>query len=297
MTLSVLDLRDFQRLVRHRSSAEQIFSVSLHRLARHGGRMVARRFAGDGNLAEQVARLARRLDRSRIERRLSRDCDRRSGLGAGDSLARVGLHTIGLPDETVARLVSHSGWRILMLFGAVPALLTFFIRLFVPESERWLHETRQRSNVALGHARSHRRSGGNVRAARHDLSLGKRLLDGHPAPRLGSRIARGALGLPLSRVAIFGTGRRRTQGISWRPQTRHRPDADRSGSQRHGAAGNVGLDSIGPKLGQKDRRRRRRERATAATRAWLPTPPRTRRSPRASARFSEPFSRRPSARK
>ncbi|MEX2287828.1 MAG: MFS transporter [Planctomycetaceae bacterium] len=51
-----------------------------------------------------------------------------------------GLQSIGLPDETVTRLVSYSGWRILMLFGAVPALLTFFIRLFVPESQRWLHE-------------------------------------------------------------------------------------------------------------------------------------------------------------
>ena len=27
-----------------------------------------------------------------------------------------------------------------MLLSAAPALLTFFIRLFVPESERWLHE-------------------------------------------------------------------------------------------------------------------------------------------------------------
>src|SRR5262249_17521867 len=32
---------------------------------------------------------------------------------------------------------------LLMLFGAVPALLTFFIRLFVPESERWEHEQKR----------------------------------------------------------------------------------------------------------------------------------------------------------
>src|SRR5262249_45582573 len=31
-------------------------------------------------------------------------------------------------------------WRVLMFVGAVPALLTFFIRLFVPESERWQEE-------------------------------------------------------------------------------------------------------------------------------------------------------------
>lgn len=33
--------------------------------------------------------------------------------------------------------VTHESWRWVMLVGAVPALLTFFIRLFVPESERW----------------------------------------------------------------------------------------------------------------------------------------------------------------
>jgi MFS family permease len=47
---------------------------------------------------------------------------------------------VGLSVETVAWLTDHSGWRLLMLCGALPALLTFFIRLFVPESERWLEE-------------------------------------------------------------------------------------------------------------------------------------------------------------
>jgi MFS transporter, SHS family, sialic acid transporter len=36
--------------------------------------------------------------------------------------------------------VANGGWRLLMMSGAVPALLTFFIRLFVPESERWEEE-------------------------------------------------------------------------------------------------------------------------------------------------------------
>jgi MFS family permease len=31
----------------------------------------------------------------------------------------------------------RSNWRFLLLLGAVPAFLTFFIRLFVPESEKW----------------------------------------------------------------------------------------------------------------------------------------------------------------
>lgn len=50
------------------------------------------------------------------------------------------LGTLGLPQTWIAALTAHGGWRLLMLTGAVPALLTFFIRLFVPESERWLEE-------------------------------------------------------------------------------------------------------------------------------------------------------------
>lgn len=48
-----------------------------------------------------------------------------------------GLHEAmlagGLPTGWVEWLTAHSGWRLLMLLGATPALLTFFIRLFVPE--------------------------------------------------------------------------------------------------------------------------------------------------------------------
>lgn len=48
--------------------------------------------------------------------------------------------TLGLPQAWVEGLLANSGWRFLMITGAVPALLVFFIRLFVPESERWLRE-------------------------------------------------------------------------------------------------------------------------------------------------------------
>jgi MFS transporter, SHS family, sialic acid transporter len=51
-----------------------------------------------------------------------------------------GLLAVGLPEGWVRSLTAHQGWRFLMLLGAVPALLTFFIRLWVPESERWLQE-------------------------------------------------------------------------------------------------------------------------------------------------------------
>jgi MFS family permease len=48
--------------------------------------------------------------------------------------------SIGLSADLVDRLFAHSGWRFLMIVGALPAILVFFIRLFVPESERWQHE-------------------------------------------------------------------------------------------------------------------------------------------------------------
>ncbi|OWK36560.1 MFS transporter [Fimbriiglobus ruber] len=50
------------------------------------------------------------------------------------------LTGIGLPEGWVATLTAHERWRLLMLLGAVPAMLTMFIRLFVPESEKWERE-------------------------------------------------------------------------------------------------------------------------------------------------------------
>ena len=69
------------------------------------------------------------------------------GLGLGrfiDATQRV-LLGIGLQQAWVEHLVSHSGWRLMMLIGAIPALLTFFIQLLVPESRRWQHEKLQGS--------------------------------------------------------------------------------------------------------------------------------------------------------
>lgn len=67
------------------------------------------------------------------------------GLGLGKVIGSMHdwLIAIGLPQTWVSYLVIDSyggptGWRLLMLFGATPALLTFFIRLAVPESQRWL---------------------------------------------------------------------------------------------------------------------------------------------------------------
>jgi MFS transporter, SHS family, sialic acid transporter len=50
---------------------------------------------------------------------------------------RLQLLGLGVAEETVGALLSGQGWRLLMITGALPALLIFFIRLFVPESHKW----------------------------------------------------------------------------------------------------------------------------------------------------------------
>jgi MFS transporter, SHS family, sialic acid transporter len=64
------------------------------------------------------------------------------GLGLLSVLTSLdsGLRGLGFPEPWVKTLVASSGWRVMMLLGTVPALLTFFIRIFVPESEKWQHE-------------------------------------------------------------------------------------------------------------------------------------------------------------
>lgn len=50
------------------------------------------------------------------------------------------LTAVGLPESWAAALTANGNWRLLLLAGAVPALLTLLIRLFVPESEKWAKE-------------------------------------------------------------------------------------------------------------------------------------------------------------
>ncbi len=47
------------------------------------------------------------------------------------------LTDIGLPTDLAATLTANQNWRLLMLIGTGPAVLTLFIRMFVPESEKW----------------------------------------------------------------------------------------------------------------------------------------------------------------
>ncbi len=60
------------------------------------------------------------------------------------------LLDIGVSEQIVSMLVAHNGWRLMMMIGALPALLTFFFRIFVPESERWQAENK------LGHTQGWR---------------------------------------------------------------------------------------------------------------------------------------------
>jgi MFS family permease len=50
------------------------------------------------------------------------------------------LCMVGLPADWAVSLTTHGNWRLLMLVGAIPAVLTLLIRLFVPESEKWLRQ-------------------------------------------------------------------------------------------------------------------------------------------------------------
>lgn len=47
---------------------------------------------------------------------------------------------VGVSQSATTSLLQNSAWRFLMISGAFPALLIFFIRLFVPESAKWEEE-------------------------------------------------------------------------------------------------------------------------------------------------------------
>ena len=61
----------------------------------------------------------------------------------------AGLAALGLAESLVTKATDNGGWRLLMMRGALPAFLTFFIRLFVPESEKWKQATMSSAPVRL----------------------------------------------------------------------------------------------------------------------------------------------------
>jgi MFS family permease len=67
--------------------------------------------------------------------------------GAIGAASNVGFLLIGLLTHQFP--VDETNWRWVMLAGAAPALLTFFIRIFVPESEQWKTAVEQRESSPL----------------------------------------------------------------------------------------------------------------------------------------------------
>ncbi len=59
------------------------------------------------------------------------------GLGVSKFVGGLGKGLAFLPHPWVDALLRNNGWRMIFLVGSIPALLTFFIRIFVPESEKW----------------------------------------------------------------------------------------------------------------------------------------------------------------
>jgi MFS transporter, SHS family, sialic acid transporter len=55
----------------------------------------------------------------------------------------TGFFSALLPAAMAEALLANGAWRLLFLLGALPALLTFFIRIFVPESELWKESSAQ----------------------------------------------------------------------------------------------------------------------------------------------------------
>jgi MFS family permease len=57
------------------------------------------------------------------------------------------LSSAGFSSDTVAMLTANKGWRLMMMIGTTPALLTFLFRIFVPESHKW-EEERQKGTTS-----------------------------------------------------------------------------------------------------------------------------------------------------
>lgn len=95
--------------------------------------------------------------------------------GAIGAAANLGMVIVGVIALNIR--VTQDSWRWMFLVGASPAILTFLIRLFVPESEKWQH----------------------AKAIPH--------VDGSPLRRVlrGALLKRTLVGIVISSVALIGT--------------------------------------------------------------------------------------------
>ncbi len=73
--------------------------------------------------------------------------------GVIGAAANCGFLLVGFVGGQLTKYAAASGtedsWRTMWLIGVLPALLVFFIRLFVPESERWQHAVQERTTAPL----------------------------------------------------------------------------------------------------------------------------------------------------
>jgi MFS family permease len=69
------------------------------------------------------------------------------GAAANVGFVLTGLLNLAMLQAGVS--VAGGGWRWVLGFCALPALLTFFLRMFVPESERWQESARTTPRVGL----------------------------------------------------------------------------------------------------------------------------------------------------
>ena len=135
---------------------------------------------------------------------------------------RERMLAIGLPEDWVEMLVRNNGWRLMMILGTVPAMLTFFIRMFVPESEKWEKEQATGSTSHWADAGPAGRAAWRGRTGADRLCLGVAAI-----ATLAVRIAATLVGLVIATcgytypvIRYFQRQQLATGGESWQPTLR-----------------------------------------------------------------------------
>ena len=157
---------------------------------------------------------------------------------------------IGMPTAMVERLLANSGWRFLMISGALPALHDVFHPAVRARIEEVGARESARRDVALGERRPHRRLGRLSRIDRDHLEL----VAGRDGPGAAALITAAGVAAALWGF-LFPVRRyldsRRLRGIARAaPATPgHQAHAAWRRPRRCGAARHVGIDPVGAALG------------------------------------------------
>ena len=181
------------------------------------------------------------------------------GLGLTGIIEDVGrwLSAIGLSAPLVDHLTGHQGWRLLMLSGTAPALLTFLIRLFVPESRTVARAAGSRHRHRIGRFAICWAWSIGALAALAIVYLAARVGSAAGAARRSARSWASwwpppAFLYPVVRYIGRSESSHDAAGLSLRTHTH----ADVAGrwTERRGLAGDMGLDAMGADLGRPDDR-------------------------------------------